>query len=161
MSDLARRLIYTLGQKKAKQWHSEVRIQHKWSWQWWQCWVKDHQMWGRCHVLSCPSPGWTGHIALPHCPRPCWPTGPGQDVPLKSPEIEQERALLHALKTRSTHRVQVNSLWPFSYEGIRTKLLLDSLPQGQSPAFIVTEEQSFSCFLLFSLGFFCFSPFLQ
>lgn len=63
------------GQKKAKQWYREVHIQHKWSWQCQQCWVTAHQMWGRCHVLSCPSPGWWGHRALPHCPPPCCPAG--------------------------------------------------------------------------------------
>lgn len=86
---------------------------------------------------------------------------PGQGVPPKPPESEQERAFPCALKTSSTHAASLNSLWLCSHEGIRTKLLLDSPPQGQSAAFMVTEEQSitfllpslFPGFLLLSLPF--------
>lgn len=102
-------------------------------------------------------------IALPCCSSPCQWALPGQRAPpeqlcsIEAPtESEQEQAHLHALKTQSTHTsgrsiFKMNSLWPCSYGSIKTKLFLDSLPQGQGAAFMVTEVQSLSCLLLFSL----------
>lgn len=110
-------------------------------------------------AMCCPAPPLADGDTqpCPTVPHPvAQPVHPGQGLPPKSPESKQEWALLHALKTRSTHRVWLNSLWLFSHEGIRTKLLLDSLPQGQSAAFMVTVEQSLSCYLLFSLNSSCF-----
>lgn len=107
-------------------------------------------------------------IALPCCSSPCRWALLGQHAPpellrsIEAPtESEQEQAHLHALKTQSTHTsgrsiFKMNSLWPCSYGSIKTKLFLDSLPQGgQGAAFMVTQVQSLSC-LLFSLYSSCF-----
>lgn len=107
-----------------------------------------------CAVLPLPwllgthSPAPVSHTLLPnwHCQGRVFPW---------------EQALPRGLETSSLHGEWLNSLWLCSHEGIRTKLLLDSPPQGQSAAFMVTDKQSitfllptlFPGFLLLSLTF--------
>lgn len=93
---------------------------------------------------------------------------PSTEAPTKS---KWEQNHLHALErkkkrektnkqtnqTKQPVQVGLNSLWCFGCGGIKTKLLLDSLAQGQGAACTATElhgfpaGRSFPCCLLLSL----------